>query len=88
MVISPKLRTFACVIKKQPILRAMKRNYRVTIERGEKEDSFYLLGRSKEAVRSLCNIVHLGTGWRVKNVELATKSGKTGKRLIRQLCLF
>ena len=88
MVISPKLRNFASVIKKQPILRAMKRNYKVTIENGEKEDSFSLLGRSKDAVKSLCSIVHLGTGWSVKNVELATKSNKTGKKFIRQLCLF
>ena len=51
----------------------MKKNYRVVITNGTITDSFTLLGNNKAAVKELCDIVHLGTGWNVKNVSLAMK---------------
>ena len=66
----------------------MKKNYQVTITDGNLSYTFTLLGKSKEAVKELCTICHLGTGWRVKNVELAMKRKNTRKSLASQLCLF
>lgn len=55
---------------------AMKKNYRVFITNGISTDSFTLLGKNKESVKRLCDICHIGTGWRVSNVRLALKKDK------------
>ena len=54
----------------------MKKNYRVVITNGISTDSFTLLGNNKAAVKELCDIVHLGTGWNVKSVGLALKKDR------------
>ena len=54
----------------------MKKNYRVFITNGTSTDSFTLLGNNKESVKELCDICHIGTGWRVSNVRLALKKNK------------
>ena len=64
----------------------MKKNYRVTITDGKNSDSLTLLGASKKAVKNLFEICLLGSGWKVKDVELATK--KKSKAIGNQLCLF
>lgn len=66
----------------------MKKNYLVTITDGKQSDTFNLSGKSKEAVKELCTICHLGTGWRVKEVGLAMKKKKVFKPFVSQLCLF
>lgn len=63
----------------------MKKNYRVTITDGKNTDSFTLLGKSKKVVKDLCDICHIGTGWSVSNIELATKKSKPRKPLVTQL---
>ncbi len=85
MVIPYIIRTFTPVIKKHKDTSKMRKNYRVTIENGGLHDSFTLLGQSKQAVRRLCEIVHIGTGWKVKSVELAKKKEPVPDG---QQCLF
>lgn len=49
------------------------KKFKVEITNGKSTDSFILPGKSHSEVKELCDIVHLGTGWKVNKVTVARK---------------
>ncbi len=60
----------------------------VTISNGKNDDRFPLNSESIDAVKELCDIVHVGTGWSVKSVIPSPRKRKSKKRQTQSLSLF